>query len=71
MGQKYTTDDTLERKIEDFNNAWVAFLKEWYHCPDELTDLKDCKPALGSINYKAWSAASKKASALFGKQDPK
>lgn len=52
-----------------FTRHWQAFLLAYTGCPAGARDVADCRPALGSLNYREWKASREAAKALFDLRD--
>lgn len=50
---------------DDFNLHWGRFYRAYLGCPPHATDVSQCDPKAGSIDYAEFNAAAKFARRLF------
>jgi hypothetical protein len=58
-------DAALMEHALTFTRHWQAFLLAYTGCPAAARDVAECRPALGSIDYREWKASREAAKALF------
>lgn len=55
----------FDHLVRQFNQHWDKFLRAYLACPPEVGTERDCKPALGRIDYPEFQRAEKAARKLF------
>lgn len=58
-------DTAFTSDMVNFHNHWNTFMREYFGCPKDATDVDQCEPHLGVINYGEYNKVRKAAKKLF------
>ena len=62
--------DALGERLLRFNDGWQVFIRGYFGCPQTGTvEWKDCRPALGTVDYRVWRSLTEQAKELWGLEE--